>query len=302
MITRAVDRDVISADEAAKAIRRFDEMDADEREYVLYSIDRSGDDALELLLGDVCSSPCDSVMKSVEDFVDRREALSDDEGRDLIDAFLDSEDVADGVPGDDPAEVMRNIEFLEEEGVDGLDTTVRDISGTDTAYKGLAGEVEAARAAIEVDNVDPSDISLRDDLSDLDSERTSGLVEGEDYFEDSGESDIDVNTAGERVYESKNQAYEPEEFRKAWTSNDLADDVLVGDLNSLRKKLNTIAAMEDNPSKIIVYVRDTEVDFSELSGKFPSTMDDVESFEDIAKLVESNFDDVDVIFKEFDEA
>jgi len=146
--TRVYDNGEVDSDKLAMALRRYDSLEADERAMAQQAMARSGPDAIRLMRTDVCNSPCDGVIESVEDFADSRSGLNQDASNKLLRAFEDSDWAPDGVPGDEPGTVMEDLEFLDQKNVDQLDESVSDISGTQSGYTGLAGETRTGRRVV----------------------------------------------------------------------------------------------------------------------------------------------------------
>lgn len=257
---------------------------------------RSGDDGIRLLETDVCNSPCDSLLKSVDDFADGRSELDADEKRKLVDAFEDSDGVSDDVPGGDPEQVQNNLEYLADEGVDGLDGTIGDISGDRNGYTGLAGEVKTAKRVVE--NQNDADVEMRrdvdpDDIADEDI--PDGLTRSDDFK--AGTTDIDVNDRNGAAYESKNNV----EFTPLY--DDISAYRSVGDkLDELRRKLNTIAASGQDEIVIVMREGELESEYSDdVTNAFPESVQAVERPTDLADMVEDNFDGVSVEFRSYEE-
>jgi len=243
--------------------------------------------------GCVCNSPCDGVLESVEDFTDGRSGLDDDASEKLVRAFEDSDDVPDGVPGEEPGTVMEDLEYLDDQNVDRLDETVDGISGDQSGYTGLAGETRTARRVIE--NNDDANVEMETtvDPDNIADEDLPDSVTRDDLKD--GPTDIDVNNRNGAAYESKNT----KEYTPLYP--DRAEyEQLGGRLDSLRKKLNTQAA--GGQDEIVVVMRQDQLDAEysdEVMDEFPDSVDDVEKPSDIGQLVEDDFDDVSVEFKSY---
>ncbi|WP_154020965.1 hypothetical protein [Haloarcula sp. CBA1127] len=293
--TRAYESDAVDSDELSTALRRYDELYADEKAVARGAMARSDTDAVRLMRTDVCNSPCDGVLKSVEDFVDSRSGLDQDASDKLVRAFEDSDDVPDGVPGEEPGKVMEDLESLDDQNVDRLDDTISRISGDQSGYTGLAGETRTARRVIE--NNDDADVEMESmvDPDNIDDEDLPDGVTRDDLKE--GPTDIDVNDRNGAAYESKNT----KDFTPLYPDKGEYEE-LGGRLNSLREKLNTQAA--SGQDEIVVVMRQDQLDAKysdEVTGEFPDTVDGVETPSDVGQLVEDNFDDVSVEFKSYNE-
>ncbi|GAA3879634.1 hypothetical protein GCM10022627_35730 [Haloarcula argentinensis] len=291
--TRAYDSGEVDSGELSTALRRYDELDADEKAVARGAMARSDTDAVRLMRTDVCNSPCDGVLKSVEDFVDSRSGLDQDASDKLVRAFEDSDDVPDGVPGEEPGKVMEDLESLDDQNVDRLDDTISRISGDQSGYTGLAGETRTARRVSE--NNDDANVEM-DATVDPDNIADEDLPDGvtRDDLKD-GPTDIDVNDRNGAAYESKNT----KEFTPLYP-DEAEYEALGGRLDSLRKKLNTQAA--SGQDEIVVVMRQDQLDAEysdEVTGEFPDTVDSVETPSDVGQLVEDNFDDVSVEFKSY---
>ncbi len=193
---------------------------------------------------------------------------------------------------------MEDLEYLDDQDVDRLDDAVTRISGDQSGYTGLAGETRTARRVIE--NNDNADVEM-DATVDPDNIADEDLPDGvtKDDLKD-GPTDIDVNNRNGAAYESKNTYFDSDEYRDSFNSDDIADVALGGDVNSLRKKLNTIAA--SGQDEIVVVVRNKDVTFdSDVRESFPSDVQDVESLTGLADRIESQFDGTEVTIKSFDQ-
>ncbi|EMA23359.1 hypothetical protein [Haloarcula amylolytica] len=291
--TEAYESDSVDSDEFATAVKRYDGLDADEKAIVQRSMARSDTDAIRLMRADVCNSPCDGVLKSVEDFVDSRNGLDQDASEKLVRAFEDSDDVPDGVPGEEPGRVMEDLEYLDDQEIDRLDDAVTRISGDQSGYTGLAGETRTARRVIE--NNDNADVEM-DATVDPDKIADEDLPDGVtgDDLKD-GPTDIDVNNRNGAAYESKNT----KEYTPLYP-DEAEYEQLGGRLDSLRKKLITQAA--GGQDEIVVVMRQDQLDAEysdEVTDEFPDAVDDVEKPSDIGQLVEDDFDGVSVEFKSY---
>jgi hypothetical protein len=291
--TRAYQGDAVDGEELGTALNRYDELDADEKAVARQAMARSNTDAVRLMRTDVCNSPCDGVLKSIEDFVDSRSGLDQGALNKLVGAFEDSDDIPEDVPGEEPGTVAEDLEYLDDQGVDQLDETIDSISGDQSGYTGLAGETRTARRVIE--NNDNADVEMETTV-DPDNIADEDLPDGvtRDDLKD-GPTDIDVNNRNGAAWESKNT----EQYTPLYP--DEGEYEQVGRrLNDLRKKLNTQAA--GGQDEIVVVMRQDQLDAGysdEVIDEFPDAVSDVENPSDIGQLVKDDFDDISVEFKSY---
>jgi hypothetical protein len=219
--------------------------------------------------------------------------LDQDASEKLVRAFEDSDDVPDGVPGEEPGRVMEDLEYLDDQEIDRLDDAVTRISGDQSGYTGLAGETRTARRVIE--NNDNADVEMEAtvDPDNIADEDLPDGVTGDDLKD--GPTDIDVNNRNGAAYESKNT----KEYTPLYP-DEAEYEQLGGRLDSLRKKLITQAA--GGQDEIVVVMRQDQLDAEysdEVTDEFPDAVDDVEKPSDIGQLVEDDFDGVSVEFKSY---
>lgn len=201
-------------------------------------------------------------------------------------------------PRKDPSDVVANLEYLSKRGVDGF----VDAGGTpESRYRGIAGEPQLARQRIE-DGVDPSDVEIGKQVeqSDLDVPDDLQLLPGDPDSDLKTGTDIDTNITDGIAYESKNtRAFRPLfDAPQAYQS--------VGEnLNSLRQKLNTYAAVGQDEIVVVVHKGQLGEYDETVRQQFPSKVKDIESLDggenSLAARIESNFDETSVEFKTFDE-
>jgi hypothetical protein len=191
---------------------------------VLAQFRRGTDDRTwrELFDRDVCNSPCESTIRSVYQYTKQPDGLSNDEAKDLLNAYAEADEVSIGPGSRGSATVQQRIDELADSDVDGVTDAMADISASTSGYKQIAGETEAARGILDGnDGIDGSDIELNDGYS--------GLSGGPN-----AKTDIDVNVEGEITVdgtvldspsiESKN--YNPNKYSNFLVrqeSNDLID-------------------------------------------------------------------------------
>ena len=310
---RAHQNGKLDTNELSTVVKRYDDLDPDEKVLAQRSIARSGDDGVRLLEIGVCNSPCDSLLESVDDFADNQ-GLTTSEKDKLVDAFEDSDGVPDDVPGGDPQTVYQDLKFLNDKdtdnsndiNVDELNGALEDISGDRKGYTGLAGEARIAKQVVENDN--KADVKFRkkvgseniddDDIPDeLNPKKDLKQVE-------ENPTDIDVNQKNGPAYESKNAR----DFKPLY-EHESAYESVGENLNELRKKLNTLAA--SGQDEIVVVMRKDQLNAEygdEVTKHFPDPVRNIDKASDeglkpsdLADEVEDTFDDVSVEFKSYDE-
>ncbi|MFC6756888.1 MULTISPECIES: hypothetical protein [Haloarcula] len=290
--TRAYDSDSVDKDELASALRRYDELDAQERAYFRQSLARSDDDAVELLNVDVCNSPCDDPIDAVFELGRDRSELDNSDVKRLLQATRNGESV-DAGPGSDRGEFIERLGNLDDkEDLSGLDDAMT-VQGNLRGYKAVTGEVRTADELIGRSDVSANQVTMSEDvpLSDVPSRYRSDpdleLKRGSEIDSKLETSvDIDGDTFESPAVESKN-------------FGDLADDngfVQGQRARDLRRKLETQAAAGED--EIVVATNDPDFEFSdEAREKFASNVNDYEKLSDIGDVVESKFDDRDMTVK-----
>jgi hypothetical protein len=123
--TRAYESDSVDSDELATALRRYDELDANEKRTADAMVARDGDDAVSLLDETVCNSPCKSFTKTWHD-LKQTDAVTPNDATTFRNKLLDAK--RRGTIGDDRAADMLGDtkKLANEDGIDATDVISRD--------------------------------------------------------------------------------------------------------------------------------------------------------------------------------
>jgi len=123
--TRAYESDSVDSDELATALRRYDELDANEKRTADAMVARDGDDAVSLLDETVCNSPCKSFTKTWHD-LKQTDAVTSNDATTFRNKLLDAK--RRGTIGDDRAADMLGDakKLANEDGIDATDVISRD--------------------------------------------------------------------------------------------------------------------------------------------------------------------------------
>ncbi|WP_232685987.1 hypothetical protein [Halobacterium zhouii] len=159
---RAWENGEISTRQLAKGVRRFDELDASEKAFVRESLTESDTGTMGLLNLDVCNSPCEDPIDWAFELSRNRRGLDNTETKQFLQAVREGEDVSIG-PGASREQILESIDWLAEKDVNGLDSTIRDIAGSETGYKQIAGESHVARY-VQGGGISAEDITMQRDI------------------------------------------------------------------------------------------------------------------------------------------
>ncbi|WP_367175686.1 hypothetical protein [Haloarcula rubripromontorii] len=275
-----VDRD-LNADSVDEVRQSINELDRDAQDSATNLIESEGADGV-------------SVTNDATDLSDGSDSvLTDGEVDDLVRAY---DTYSDKSYGRDVRDIQDDIDNLDRNDVDGLDDAINrgtSSSGDDISsnMKGLDGEVEVTSDLLDRDDIDASDLEMDKQIREDSSWETDSL-QSSDY---NSNTDIDSDIDGGPAYEVKNLDYEPfAEFSGAY--EETADS-----LDDLRTKLNTFGA--SGQDEIVVVVRqDADTEFPpEVQRRLSGQLSGAESLRDLGDQIESNFDGVEVTFKQFDE-
>ena len=294
----AYQRGEVDSDELATALRRYDELDADGEQFADEVIAQTGDDGPDLLLADVCNSPCEAVIRDVYQFYKQTE-LSKSKAKDLLNGYgkyTESVNV-ENTEFSSLDEIQNRLRRLDRENINGLFETIRE-RGNDNVnnIKGLDGETKIVEDQLDGD-VNSDRITMEDDLGESElpdtttKESTTETLENEFDYNikdvDESDSDIDVNIDNAPAYESKTNigpGSVPEGI--PGRSSSVADEI-----NELRKKIQTMAVAGED--EIIVVTRtDTEADFNQATKRELSNDYGVEydNFEDMSNKLEEDIE------------
>jgi hypothetical protein len=122
----------------------YSELYAGEKAVVRRAMVRSDTDAVRLMRTNVYNNPSDGVLKSAGDFLDSCSGLDQHVSDELVRAFNDSDDVADGVPGEKLGKAMKILSPVGCQNVVRLRDTISRIPGYQSDYTGLAGKTRTA--------------------------------------------------------------------------------------------------------------------------------------------------------------
>ncbi|EMA07828.1 hypothetical protein C437_08898 [Haloarcula vallismortis ATCC 29715] len=271
----------LNADSVDGVRRSINELDRDAQDSATNLIESEGADGV-------------SVTNDATDLSDGSDSvLTDGEVDDLVRAY---DTYSDKSYGRDVRDIQDDIDNLDRNDVDGLDDAINrgtSSSGDDISsnMKGLDGEVEVTSDLLDRDDIDASDLEMDKQIREDSSWETDSL-QSSDY---NSNTDIDSDIDGGPAYEVKNLDYEPfAEFSGAY--EETADS-----LDDLRTKLNTFGA--SGQDEIVVVVRqDADTEFPpEVQRRLSGQLSGAESLRDLGDQIESNFDGVEVTFKQFDE-
>ena len=232
----AYQRGEVDSDELATALKRYDELDADGEQFADEVIAQTGDDGPDLLLADVCNSPCEAVIRDVYQYTKRSgsDGLTNSEAKDLLNAYRYDDDIAVG-PGSrrDVGDIQETLESLEDDGVDGTIKTMGEVSGDATGYKRIAGETDITDSVVNGYGKDPDAVEMSKDIDDPPASAPLDATEVDVDVE--GEIKIDGETLDSPAIESKH--LNPEGY------NDFTAGQELGDLEE--KLITQAAAGED---------------------------------------------------------
>ena len=232
----AYQRGEVDSDELATALKRYDELDANGEQFADEIIAQTGDDGPDLLLADVCNSPCEAVIRDVYQYTKRSgsDGLTNSEAKDLLNAYRYDDDIAVG-PGSrrDAGGIQETLESLEDDGVDGTIKTMGEVSRDATGYKRIAGETDITDSVVNRCGKDPDAVEMSKDIDDPPASAPLNATEVDVDVE--GEIKIDGETLDSPAIESKH--LNPEGY------NDFTAGQELGDLEE--KLITQAAAGED---------------------------------------------------------
>ncbi|WP_225334164.1 hypothetical protein [Halomicrobium urmianum] len=153
---RALENGEVDETELASALRRYDTYDSDGQRFASDVIKQTGDDGPRLLSTDVCNSPCHGTVRAVYEYTDGYNGvtLSDREAKDLLQAYDEADDITDRPGANGPGTVQERLNELGTrndggERVDGVDRSMRSVSGDGSGYAEIAGETRIASDALD---------------------------------------------------------------------------------------------------------------------------------------------------------
>ncbi|WP_276302697.1 hypothetical protein [Halorussus lipolyticus] len=243
--------------------------------------------------GKIGSDGLDIMVRQGADVRDlsRASGLSTDDTCKLLRAYGRSSGVSEG-PLDDADDLQSALENLADDDVDGLDEAVEDISGTETGYKGIAGEADISNGLKgSNNNIDADDLQMEYDVevSEL-PEEVREKVRKSGKFKTG--TDIDVKVDGELTVDGKTMD-SPAIESKNWKPNPgLPPKFRNDDINDLENKLSTYAVSGEDEI-IVVMEKDT---IEELDGRLKKVEGNVNEALD---SLDTNADTPDEITIEF---
>jgi len=208
--TRAYESDAVDSDEMATALKRYDELDPNEKRTADEMVARGGDDGVSLLDEQVCNSPCDSFTEAWHglkqtDSVSaydattfrnnlrgamQRDSISDDRAADLLGdakklATDEGRDVTDVINRDDrfSRALIRQYDESDSVGTDTLRRMDRvgeiDLPDNQVRDKYKHADDFGVTGDKNPDNIDAFKQAVAEHTADPDTRRISGTYRGD---------------------------------------------------------------------------------------------------------------------------
>ncbi|NHX41535.1 MULTISPECIES: VWA domain-containing protein [Haloarcula] len=273
---QAYDRGEADGNELSTAVSRYNELDADQQRFADTALERAGYDSVDLLSDDVCNSPCQSTVRSVYSYTQRSDGLSDSEAQDLLKAYDEADDVTVGPGRDGSGSVQSQLNSLDENGANGVARTMRDVSGTSTGYRQIAGEADIADTVVDGDRVDASDVTLQQDIPETEVPDSLTKQSSEIDVKVDGEWTVDGERLDSPAIESKN--LDGDRYNDFTAENEISD---------LEEKLTAQAGSGED--EIVV------VTTSEFRDQYSGRLEDVPG--NVRSTLDANGIDSDVTIK-----
>ncbi len=195
-------------DELSSALGRYGDLDSDERGFA-NGVIRESEDGTELLNADVCNSPCQGTIRSVYQYTDEPDGLSEREAKKLLKAYDDADEVTSGPGANRPGEVQGKLNDLDDDGVEGVKRTMRNVQGNRKGYRQIAGETDITDRLVRGDNnLEPSNVEMQQNIPESDVPDVLRKDSSEIDVKATSEVTIDGETFDSPAIESKNLDHE----------------------------------------------------------------------------------------------
>ncbi|MDS0261033.1 hypothetical protein NDI56_16660 [Haloarcula sp. S1CR25-12] len=261
--TRAYDSGEVDSDELGTALNRYDELDADGKQFADEVIEQTGTDGPELMSTDVCNSPCHGTIRAVYEYTDEADGLSDSQAQDVLKAYDQADEVSYGPATKGAGSVQETVDSLNKNGVTGVKDMLRHAQGNTKGYKEIAGETDVAKKVLDDNNgIQADNIHMQKSLRDIENAPNSN-------------TDIDVKVDGELEVNGKNLD-SPAIESKHLKVGDKSDFIINRrEVNPLKKKLKS--QVSEGEDTLVVVTTDEYRDRLRDMGKISEIKDEVKS-------------------------
>ncbi|WP_160163630.1 vWA domain-containing protein [Natrinema versiforme] len=288
-LVRAHQSGDLDSAELSTVAKRYDNLDPDEKALAQWSFTRFGDDGVKLLKQNVCNSPCEGVIRSVyEHYTKAPDGLSNSETRDLLNAYAKADNTDIG-PGSrmDASDVQNTIRDLDDDGAADVTDAMGSVSGANSGFRQIAGEVDVANSVYRSDNIEGNDITMQVTTRNIDN---APNVETEVDVKVEGEVSIGGETYQSPAIESKH--WNPEKWPPEAVD---VDPKWNSQLTDLENKLVT-QAVNGEENLIVALPKETITRHeSKLEASFRNTQRKLESNDHVTA------DDVEITYTSYEE-